>query len=83
MTLRRQGFVAFILLTVIVCVALLPLLPVTAAPGRHHVRSSIASLVPALTFSFIAALFFSISASAERSIVVPKNLLELICSRLC
>lgn len=82
MTLRRQGFIAFILLTVIVCVALLPLLPITAAPGRHHVRAA-AALVWLADFAFIAISLFFTSPATEKSLLVPKSLFELHCSRLC
>ena len=82
MTLRRHGFIAFILLTVIVCAALLPLLPVTAAPRRHPVRT-IAALVSLADFTFLAIFLFFTSPSTEQSVLVSKSLFELNCSRLC
>jgi FtsH-binding integral membrane protein len=79
---RRQEFIAFVLLTALVSLSLFPLLPV-AAPGRHHVRTAIVALAWLADFSFIAVSLFFTFPATDKSILVPKNLFELHCSRLC
>jgi hypothetical protein len=83
MKFRREGFIAFILLTVIVCLVLLPLLPVKATPGRHHVRTVVVALAVLADFCFITSSLTFTPLATEKSVLVPKSLFELHCSRLC
>ena len=82
MTLHRQVFIAFLLLTAVLYVFFSPLLPAQGVTGRHHtgITAMAAASVAAVTFT--ATSSYSPTAP-EKPALHPERLYELHCSRLC
>jgi hypothetical protein len=82
MTLRRQSFVAFLLLTAVVSLFFSPLLQTHGGSARHPLRANAASLA-AFTYSLsIATSSFSSTVPGQRALH-SEGLIELHCARLC
>jgi hypothetical protein len=82
MTLHRQVFIAFLLLTAVLYVFFSPLLPAHGVAGRHHSGSPIVVAASAAAVIFTATSSFS-STAPEKQALPPERLFELNCSRLC
>lgn len=82
MTLHRQVFISFLLLTAVLYVFFSPLLPAQGVAGRHHAGSPamVAASVAAVTFN--ATSSFSSTAPGKHALH-PERLFELHCARLC
>ena len=80
--LRRQNFIAVLLLAVVVFLYFSPLLVAHRAPGRHSDRVVFAPIAILATAVLVA--FFSLfwTAPGERA-YLPQDLLALHCARLC
>jgi len=82
MTLRRQGFVAFLLLTAVVSVFFSPLLPLHGTV-RHHARANVAVVLSLAGFAYLATSSSSAPTAPEKRVLFPQGLYELHCARLC
>ena len=82
MTLHRQVFIAFLLLTTVLYVFFSPLLPAQGVAGRHHTGSPAMLAASLAAVTFTATSFLSPTAP-EKHALHPERLYELHCSRLC
>jgi hypothetical protein len=82
MTLHRQSFIAFVLLTAVVSVFFSPLLPAHNPLTRQSLRASVAAAASSLYLPSFATSSFSSTAPEQHSLR-PEGLIELHCSRLC
>jgi hypothetical protein len=84
MTLRRQNFVACLLVAALVSLFISSLLPFHNGTGRTHSRTSFTLLAPLATFDFVASsTSLSSAPGPARNSARPENLIELNCARLC
>jgi hypothetical protein len=81
MTLRRQSFIAFLLLTAVVSLFFSPLLQ-TQSSARHPLRANAASLAGFAYFPNIATSSFSSTVPGLRALH-SEGFIELHCARLC
>jgi hypothetical protein len=83
MTLHRQSFIAFLLLTAVVSLFFSPLLQAHGGSARHHLVRTNAAVTSAFTYSpSIATSSFSSTAPEQRALRA-EGLIELHCTRLC
>jgi hypothetical protein len=82
MTLRRQGFIAFLVLTAVVSVFFSPLLPLHGTV-RHHARANIAVALSLASFTYTSASSSFAPTVPEKRVLFPQGLYELHCARLC
>lgn len=83
MTLGRQGFIAFLLLTAVVYVFFAPLLPLHGVSSRHHVPAASSASISFAGFSLYATSSFFSSTVPDKRALHPQGLIELHCTRLC
>lgn len=82
MTLHRQSFIAFVLLTAVVSLFFSPLLQAHGGSARHHLRAQ-SAVTAAFTYSPSLATSSFSSAAPEQRALRAEGLIELHCARLC
>lgn len=82
MTLRRQGFVTFLVLTAVVSVFFSPFLPLHGTV-RNHARANVAGPLSPAAFPYAATASSFASSAPEKRVLFPQGLYELHCARLC
>jgi len=82
MSVRRQGFIAFLLLMAVVAVFISPLLPLHGAV-RHHARANALVALALTSFAHFATSSSFAPTVPEKRVLFPQGLYELHCARLC
>jgi hypothetical protein len=83
MSLHRQVFITFLLLTAVLYVFFSPILPAQVVAGRHHhTPSHVMAAASVAAAAFTATSSFS-STVPEKHALPPERLFELHCARLC